>query len=57
MLKAATVLILNKEAVNGGIIAPPTIDIMIKEDANFDPSPRPLQDKAKIVGNMMDWKK
>lgn len=57
MLNAATVLILNSEAVNGGTNAPPTIDMMIKEDANFDPSPKPLQDKAKIVGNMMDWKK
>jgi hypothetical protein len=48
------VLILNKEAVIGGIIAPPTIDIMIKEEASLDPSPKPLQDKAKMVGNMID---
>jgi hypothetical protein len=54
MLNAAKVLILNKEAVIGGMIAPPTIDIMIREDANLDPSPNPLQDKAKIVGNIID---
>lgn len=54
IVKATLVLILNKEAVNGGIIAPPTIDIMIKEEANFDPSPKFLQDNAKMVGNMID---
>ena len=54
MLKAATVLILNKEAVKGGIMAPPTMDIISKEDANFDPSPKPLQDNAKMVGNIID---
>ena len=57
MLKAATVLILNREAVNGGTNAPPTIDMMIKEDANFEPSPSSLQDKANMVGNIIDWKK
>ncbi len=54
MLKAAIVLILNKEAVNGGTMAPPTMDIIIKDEANLEPSPRPLQDKAKMVGNMID---
>ena len=54
MLKAAMVLILNNEAVNGGTMAPPTMDMMIKEEANFEPSPNPLQDKAKMVGNMID---
>ena len=57
MLNAATVLTLNKEAVKGGMIAPPTIDIMIKEEASFFPSPKPLQDKAKMVGNIIDMKK
>lgn len=54
MPKAAAVLILNKEAVSGGTMAPPTMDMMIKEDANLEPSPKPLQDKAKMVGNMID---
>ena len=54
MLKAATVLILNKEAVIGGMIAPPTMDIMINDEASLDPSPKPLQDKAKMVGNIID---
>jgi hypothetical protein len=50
-------LILNNDAATGGIIEPPTIDMIIKEDANLEPSPKFLQDSAKIVGNMMDWKK
>ena len=54
MLKAATVLILNNEAVMGGMIAPPTMDIIIKDEASLEPSPNPLQDKAKMVGNMID---
>lgn len=56
-VKATLVLILNNDAVNGGIIAPPTIDIIIKDEANFDPSPKFLQDKAKMVGNIIDWQK
>ena len=54
MLKAATVLILNNEAVSGGITAPPTMDMISKEEANLEPSPNPLHDQAKIVGNMID---
>jgi hypothetical protein len=57
IVKATLVLILNNDAVNGGIIAPPTIDIIIKEEANFEPSPKFLQDNAKMVGNMIDWQK
>lgn len=57
IIKAACVLILNKEAVIGGITEPPTIDIMIKEEASFEPSPKFLQERAKMVGNMIDWKK
>lgn len=56
-VKAIFVLILNKDAAKGGMIAPPTIDIMINDDANFEPSPKFLQDKANMVGNMMDWQK
>jgi hypothetical protein len=41
----------------GGIKAPPTIDIMINEDANLLPSPKSLQAHAKIVGHIIDWKK
>ncbi len=52
--KATLVLILNKVAAKGGRIAPPTIDMMIKDEANFDPSPKFLHDRAKIVGNMID---
>ena len=52
--KATLVLILNKEAAKGGMIEPPTIDMMIKEEANLDPSPKFLHDKAKMVGNIMD---
>jgi hypothetical protein len=51
------VLILNKDAANGGTIAPPTMDIMIKEDASLEPSPKFLQESAKMVGNMIDWQK
>ena len=54
IVKATLVLILNKDAANGGIIEPPTIDIIISEDANFDPSPRFLQERAKMVGNIID---
>ena len=54
MLSAAMVLILKRKAVNGGMIAPPTMDIISKEEANLEPSPSPLQDKAKMVGNMID---
>ena len=57
MLNAATVLTLNNEAVSGGITAPPTMDIISKDEANLEPSPSPLHDKAKIVGNIIDWKK
>ncbi len=39
------------------MIDPPTIDIMTNDDANLELSPKSLQDKAKMVGNMMDWKK
>lgn len=55
--KAAAVLTLNKAAAIGGIKAPPTMDIMINEEANLLPSPKSLQAKAKMVGNIMDWKK
>ena len=50
-------MILNNDAAIGGIIDPPTIDMIINEEANLDPSPKFLHDNAKIVGNMMDWKK
>ena len=33
------------------------MDMMINDEANLEPSPRSLQAKAKMVGNMMDWKK
>lgn len=49
--------ILNKKAVIGGIIDPPTIDMINKDDANLELSPKFLQDKANMVGNIMDWKK
>ena len=49
--------ILNKQAVMGGIIDPPTIDIINKDEASFELSPRFLHESAKMVGNMMDWKK
>ena len=39
-----------------GKIAPPTIDITIKEEAIFVSSPSPLMPNAKIVGNMIDIK-
>ncbi len=55
--KAAAVLTLNNAAAMGGIKAPPTIDIMINEEANLLPSPKSLQAKAKMVGNIIDWKK
>lgn len=49
--------ILNRYAVKGGIIAPPTMDMIINDEANFEPSPKSLHANAKIVGNIMDWKK
>ena len=51
------VLILKRDAANGGNTDPPTMDIMIKEDANLEPSPKFLQDNANIVGNIIDWQK
>ena len=54
---AAPVLTLNKAAAIGGIKAPPTIDMIINEEANLLPSPKSLQASAKMVGNMIDWKK
>jgi hypothetical protein len=54
MANAIFVFILNKDAATGGKMDPPTIDMMINEEANLEPSPRFLQDKAKMVGNIMD---
>jgi hypothetical protein len=54
MANAIFVFILNKDAASGGKMDPPTIDIMIKEEANLEPSPRFLHDKAKMVGNIID---
>ena len=51
------VFTLNNEAANGGRIAPPTIDMIINEEANLDPSPKFLHESAKMVGNIMDWQK
>ena len=51
------VLTLNNDAAIGGMMDPPTIDIIINEEANLDPSPRFLQERAKMVGNIMDWQK
>lgn len=41
----------------GGKIAPPTIDITIKEEALFVSGPRSLIPNANIVGNIIDIKK
>ena len=57
MARAILVLILNKEAANGGKMEPPTMDMMISEEANLEPSPKFLHERAKMVGNIMDWKK
>jgi hypothetical protein len=54
IIRATGVLTLNNAAVIGGIIAPPTIDIIIKEEANLDPSPKSLHASANIVGNIID---
>ena len=54
IIRATGVLILNNAAVIGGIMAPPTIDIIINDEANLEPSPKSLHAKAKIVGNIMD---
>ena len=40
----------------GGIMAPPTIDIINKLEAGFVSAPAPSIPKAKIVGNMIDIK-
>ena len=53
-MRATGVLTLNNAAVIGGIIAPPTIDIIIKEEANLEPSPKSLHASANIVGNIID---
>jgi hypothetical protein len=39
-----------------GQIAPPTIDIMIKMEADFVSASRPFIPKAKMGGNMIDIK-
>ena len=43
--------------MTGGTTAPPTIDIIISEEAFFVCSPRFLTPSANIVGNIMDIKK
>jgi hypothetical protein len=43
--------------INHGAIAPPTIDMMRKDDALFVSFPKFLIDMEKIVGNMIDSKK
>src|SRR5687767_5283604 len=43
--------------MTGGIKAPPTIDIMIYDDARLVWGPRSLTPMAKMVGNMIDIKK
>ncbi len=40
----------------GGIMAPPTIDMINKLEAGFVSAPAPSIPKAKIVGNMIDIK-
>ena len=45
------------QPMNIGKMAPPTIDITIKEDAFLVFSPSPFIPRAKMVGNMMDMKK
>jgi len=54
IMRATGVLTLNNAAVIGGIMAPPTMDIIINEDANFEPSPKSLHANANIVGNIID---
>src|SRR6266446_3201755 len=39
-----------------GTIAPPIIDITSREDPSFVYDPRFFRLRAKIVGNMMEWK-
>jgi hypothetical protein len=43
--------------ISGGKIAPPTIDIIMYEEAFFVFGPRSLIARAKMVGNMIDMKK
>ena len=40
----------------GGMIAPPTIDMISKLEAGFVSEPAPSIPNAKIVGNMIDIK-
>jgi hypothetical protein len=42
--------------ISNGKTAPPTIDIIMKDEAIFVSSPRSLIPNANIVGNMMDIK-
>src|SRR5687767_2282772 len=42
--------------INGGKMAPPTIDITRNEEAIFVSSPRSFIPSAKMVGNMIDMK-
>ncbi len=43
--------------MNGGAIAPPTMDMTMSEEPSLVWSPSPRMPSAKIVGNMTDMKK
>lgn len=54
MMKPIAMLFSPITPINTGAMAPPTILMMRKEEPRFvSLTPKPLSDKAKIVGNMV----